>query len=425
MSDAGNSNRRFVIRCVSRCGCRLGRLTCIALTASLVTHVAGIAKSVDDVPPLSPATGKVVKVATEPDLQTAVRNLTSGTTVLIAPGTYRLTSTLHVGNRLVNVALRGATRDRNDVILVGPGMTNAGYGDAPSGIWMGDGARDVLVANLTVIGFYFHPVILNAGTESPHFYNVRLADGGQQLLKSNPDGAGKGVDNGVVEYSILEFTSRSRDSYTNAIDVLGGAGWIIRDNLFRNIHAPAGQLAGPTILMWRGSRDTIVERNTFIDCQREIAFGLVEATPNDHSGGVIRNNFFYRQTSVRGDAAINVIDSPGTRVLHNTILTSGTYPNAIEYRFGDTTGVEIANNLTDAAIRSRDGATATVRSNSTTASAGMFVAAAKGDLHLTMQASAAVDKGVPLAGAETDWDGQARARGAAPDLGADEQLTSR
>jgi hypothetical protein len=66
---------------------------------------------------------------------------------------------------------------------------------------------------------------------------------------------------------------------------------------------------------------------------------------------------------VAGDAAIGVNDSPDTKVLHNTIVISGTYPNAIEYRFADTTGVTVANNLTDAAIRARDGATANLVGN--------------------------------------------------------------
>jgi hypothetical protein len=272
-----------------------------------------------------------------------------------------------------------------------------------------------------VSGFYFHPVILNAGTSAPHLYNLRLVDGGQQLLKSNPDSTGKGIDNGLVEYSVFEFTTRSRDDYTNGIDVLGGAGWIIRDNLFRNITAPAGQLAGPSILMWRGSRDTVVERNTFVNCQREIAFGLEPATPDSHSGGVIRNNFVYRDSSVEGDAAINVWDSPNTRVLHNTILISGTYPNAIEYRFPDTVGVSIINNLTDAAIRVRNGATASLEGNYTGAFAGMFADAASGDLHLTSLTTAAHDKGVAVAGAETDWDGDPRPQEKAPDVGADER----
>jgi hypothetical protein len=324
-------------------------LPSVALLSLLLLAPGLEARSAASPPPLPAPTGRVIRVSTERELQRAVQELRSDTTILVAKGEYRLTSTLHIGNRdLRNVALRGATGNRDDVVLRGPGMTNPEYGGAPHGIWMGNGASDVLVANLTVIGFYFHPVILNAGTTAPRFYNVRLADGGQQLLKSNPDAKGQGVDRGIVEYSVIEFTKRSRDSYTNGVDVLGGAGWIIRDNLFRNVHAPDGQLAGPTILMWQGARDTTVEGNTFVNCQREIAFGLVIRPGGDHRGGVIRNNFVYRDTWVAGDAAVNVIDSAGTRVLHNTILQSGTYPNAIEYRFPGATGVSIINNLTDA-----------------------------------------------------------------------------
>jgi hypothetical protein len=100
--------------------------------------------------------------------------------------------------------------------------------------------------------------------------------------------------------------------------------------------------------MWQGSRATTVEGNTFINCQARDCVGLVIRPGGDHRGGVIRNNFVYRDTWVAGDAAVNVIDSAGTRVLHNTILQSGTYPNAIEYRFPGATGVSIINNLTDA-----------------------------------------------------------------------------
>ena len=111
--------------------------------------------------------------------------------------------------------------------------------------------------------------------------------------------------------------------------------------------------------MWNASTETIVDGNTFINCQREIALGLIERTPDDHTGGIVRNNFIYRDAS-RATSAIRVADSPGTQVLHNTMLVSGTYANAIEYRFANTTGVFIANNLLDGAIAARDGATGSV-----------------------------------------------------------------
>ena len=83
--------------------------------------------------------------------------------------------------------------------------------------------------------------------------------------------------------------------------------------------------------MWNHSTNTLVDGNTFIDCQREIALGLIERTPNDHSGGLIRNNFIYR--SGTGDSAIYVGDSPNTQVLHNSIFISGTYPSPIDTAF--------------------------------------------------------------------------------------------
>jgi hypothetical protein len=248
---------------------------------------------------------------------------------------------------------------------------------------------------------------------------VRLINAGQQFVKANPDGAGGGVDNGVVEYSVIEYATTSRDYYTNGVDVHSGDNWIIRHNLFRNVRA-AGELAGPAILMWNGSSGTIVEGNTFIDCQREIAFGLIERTPNDHSGGIIRSNFVSRTTTLDGDTAIYVADSPGTSVLHNSIFVSGSYPNPIEYRFVHTTGVVITGNVLDGRILARDGATASVTGNYTTATAGLFVNPATGDLHLRSTATVLIDKvTAPPAAAGLDWDGQARPSGAT-DVGADE-----
>ena len=373
-------------------------------------------------PPLPPPAGAIVNVATVAQLQSAVASIASTTTILVAPGTYNLSSTLYINGSFTNVGIRGATGNRDDVVLVGKGMTAATDGGVPFGIWVGGNVRGITIADLTIRDVYYHPIMLNAGAETPLIHNVRLVNAGQQFIKSNPDGAGGGVDNGVVEYSVIEYDTTSRDDYTNGVDVHTGANWIIRHSLFRNIRAPLGQLAGPAVLMWNGSSNSVVDGNTFVNCQREISLGLIERSPDDHAGGLVRNNFIYRAAGVGGDAAILVADSPNTQVLHNSVLISAGYPNAIEYRFAGSSGVTIANNLLDAGVTARDEATGSVTGNDTTAAAVMFVSPATGDLHLKSTATAALNRiATPLAGALLDWDGQPRPVGAT-DIGADEAV---
>ena len=382
-----------------------------------------LAASPDTAPPLPAPGGPIVDVATVAQLENAVAQVASGTTIRIAPGTYALTTTLFINKSVSDIVIRGATNNRNDVVLVGQGMANSNYGNVPYGIWTGGGVTRITIANLTIRDVYYHPIIFNGGTQQPRVYNVRLLDGGEQLLKSNPDGAGGGVDNGVVEYSVFEFTSVARSDYTNGVDVHTGDNWIIRHNLFRRIRSSVG-LAGPAVLMWNDSRGTLVDANTFVDNHRDISLGLITRTPNDHTGGIVRNNMIARSAGAGGDVGIAVFDSPGTKVVHNTIRFNGAYPNAIEYRFADTTGVVIANNLTDAAITARDGAAASLAGNVTSATAADFVAPAAGDLHLTATATRALDKVTAHADAGTDWDGNARPSGTLADVGADERVAT-
>jgi hypothetical protein len=381
-----------------------------------------VAKSADSAPPLPAPSGSVVTVSTVAALQAAVGSLASNRTIVIAPGTYQLTSTLWINGTLSNVTIRGATNNRDDVVIVGRGM-GVPDGSVPFGIWTGGNVTNVTIANLTIRDIYQHPIIFNAGTQSPRVYNVRLVNAGEQFLKSNPDGSGGGVDNGIVEYSVFEYTNTAPSYYTNGVDVLTGRDWIIRHNLFRRIRAPQGELAGPAILSWFGSSGTVADSNTFVDCQREMSFGLVERTPNDHTGGVISNNFVVRNAGMGGDVAIGVFDSPGTKVVHNTVLLRGQYPNAFEYRFPDTTNVAIVNNLADRGAQARDGGTATLLGNVWTAQASWFVDPLGGDMHLQPGASLAIDQGVATSDAPADWDGESRA-GGAPDVGADERAAA-
>jgi Right handed beta helix region/FG-GAP-like repeat len=419
-----------IFRCTSRGNLKLifpwligialfGEIACTVFGGALAAQAA-LTKACNG--PTLPITGSVVQVSTETQLQTAVSSAQPGTTILIANGTYNLSRTLLVNN-VSDVTIRGAS-GCDGVVLVGQGMTNPNFGAVPDAVWTN--SSNTVIAHLTIRDIYRHPIILNPGAQRPRIYNVRLKNAGEQLIKGNPTFlAQEGINDGIVEYSIMEFDTIARDFYTNGVDVLTGRNWIIRDNLFRNLRAPAGQLAGPAILMWGGSSNTIVERNLFLNTQRGIALGLEERAPNDHSGGIIRNNIFFRKPGETGDTGIYVADSPNTKVLHNTVILNGTYPFAIEYRFPDTTGVEIRFNLTDARIFSREGATGNVANNIESASSDFFADPANNDLHLRSTAALAIDAAPAHPDVSDDFDGQLRpTSGAAPrDLGADELLS--
>jgi hypothetical protein len=179
--------------------------------------------------------------------------------------------------------------------------------------------------------------------------------------------------------------------------------------------------------MWSGSRDTLVYGNLIVNCERGIILGLGPQAGFEHShtGGAVFNNVIYRAVgkTVHPDAGISIWDSPGTRVFNNTVIQNGTYPDAIEYRYPGTTGVQVFNNLTDGAIRSRNGAVATLGNNYTLATASLFVNAAAGDLHLAAGATAAIDRGRVMTGTTVDFDRNSRPAGSAWDIGADERTT--
>lgn len=372
-------------------------------------------------PPLPAPSGAVTRVATEAQLQAAIRALQSGGTILIEPGTYQLSATLELRRGVTDVTVRGANDNCDEVVLVGKGMANQDFGAVPHGIWVGN-AKRATVANLTIRDVYYHPVKLepSEGVEALRLYNVHLIDAGEQFIKSSSDPDGTGAKNCIVEYCTFEYSNRSRSGYTNGVDVHMGVDWIVRRNVFKNLRAPAGEITGPAILFWNRSRGTIVEGNVFLNCQYGIAMGLLGTRLDDHTGGVVRNNFFHRTAVQSGDVGIVLSNSAGTRVLHNTVILSGTYPNAIEYRFEGTTNAEIRNNLCDGAVRLRNNGSAAVSGNVTTAQPSWFVNAALGNLHLTEEAALAIDQADPLEAVPNDIDGDARPQGDSSDVGADE-----
>jgi chitodextrinase/pimeloyl-ACP methyl ester carboxylesterase len=377
----------------------------------------------------------LVTVSTVDELRSAIQNLQSNTSILLEDGTYDIPVTLVVGQSwnasspLYNIVIRSKNGDRDAVVIRGPGMTVSG---SANNVFLVRHVVDFTIMDLSIRDSYWHLIQLQGeqGANRPHLKNLHLIDAGEQFIKVTRDAENKRFCNhGILENSLIEFTDHARfhpymnTYYTDGIDVLGGDSWIIRDNIFKNIRSPqdSNMIAGAAILMWHNSRNTVIERNLFVECDLGIHLGNPSGEVDDHVGGIIRNNIFFRLG--KGDTGISLNKARNAKVYNNTILLNNTFPWTIEYRYatynGDICG-DIRYNLTDGPILSRDGGTANLESNITDAAPDWFVDMASGDLHLSANAGDAINA-VPFTDdVFDDIDGHSRPFGTMADIGADE-----
>lgn len=395
------------------------RYTCVALVVCALIVASfpatASAKGVSAAPSLGAPTGIIVKVDTGPALEAALRSLVSGTTVVLAPGVYRLTAPLTVGN-VADVVIRGESDMAADVIIEGPGFL-ADESSTAAHAFVIRGQR-VTLANLTIRAFPAAAVAYEAGAVSPRIYNVASIDNRGSVRSG-------AVSGGTIEYSRFEYSFPvAAGSGAPAVDVRGGSKWTVRHSLFKGLKGVDGA-ASPAVLLYGSLTSAVVDANTFVNCGQEIVFGASSRRDtSDQTSGVIRNNFIARDVSSSAAAAVTLAGSPGSRVLHNTVLMNGSYTNAIELKFPATRGVRVQNNLLDAPVVLQNGATGSIDRNDTTASPAYFVDPAGGDLHLLAAATSAIDAATAIDGAEKDWDGQSRATRRSVDYGADEFVPS-
>ena len=380
-----------------------------------------------EAPALPPPTGEVINVSNVTELNTAISNIQDGQTIMLAAGEYNLTRTI-VLNGPDNISIRGATGNRDDVIIRGKGMTEENYGNVPHCFEVGN-SDDLLIADMTIADAWYHNIHLagSAGPMRTHMYNLRLMDCGEQLLKVNPGYNPTAFpDSGLVEYCRFEFTDRAKHYYTNGVDVLDGAGWIVRDCEFYRIRGPVGVLAGSAILFWHYCIDPIVERCYLEECDFGITYGLGGGPGNskrfpdsdlDNEGGIIRNNVIFRQEA--GDVGISVNHAKDYVIANNTVILNGTFIWDIEYRFSNSNGI-ISGNLSDGSILKRNEAQATLSDNVTSVEPEWFVDSENGDFHLTAAAEGAIDQVTLLELVENDYDGHPREDPELGDAGADE-----
>ena len=367
--------------------------------------------------------GRVVNVSSTAQLVSAFSGQQQGDEIVIAPGTYTLSSPL-AGISVNNLYIHGSTGNRADVIIVGDAMSSSAAVNYIFYFPQGAYGQYTTIANLSAgkVGWSVVQQNGDEGGDYSTFTNVRFFDAYEQLFKGSIVTTGwTGL---TVQGCLFEYTASNHlgpQYYIGGVDIHGAVNCTIQDNTFRYIQSPDGaNLPDPAIHLWDANKPNtgnLIQRNLIVDCDRGIAIWQPSGSPAN--GGIIRNNMIYNGgIGTITDVAIYVEYAPNTQIYNNTVYYAASYPNAIEYRFSATTGVLIENNLSNKAILARDSATGTVSNNVTNAQSSWFVSPSTGDLHLASSVSTVVGKGIAVSGLTDDFDKQAR--GSSIDIGADQ-----
>jgi len=392
------------------------------------------------------AAAGVWNVSTFGELRTAAFTAIPGDEIVIAAGSYHVTNSLYITTP--DLTFRGATGNRDDVVLYGNGM-NVESG-VLEGFWAA--ASGIRLENLTIRDFWHHGIHI-CGTpyaDNVVVSNVKTVNCGERHVKGS---SGSGVsDNVLIEDLWMEQTeaylrrpghSVDEYNYIGGIDAMHLNGWTIRRCTAANIMgAAASSRAG--FFLWNGVSDLVLEQSTVIRCGHAISIGNPSGPSGSHVdpwhavGGMIRNNFILRANLSIDNWALELDNTKDFKVYNNTIYSEdATYFRTLQIYDavgeGLTTNLDIQQNILRGRILDLtvDGGWTIeavqamgniVDGNGSQVLAEWFVDAANGDLHLTDLATDAIDQAETLADVTEDIDGDARPVGLGPDLGADEYL---
>jgi len=324
-----------------------------------------------------------VIVSSVKELESAVRLAQPNAVILISDGVYSLNGSMFV-IATEGLTIRSASADRSAVVL-------DGVDKSPSVFEIS--ASDVIISDLTIRSPKSHAIHVytprsGGDLRNVHIKNIHIVDPGQQGIKINPTVYGSSLVNGVIEQSLIELTEAGRkrirnNCYTGGIDAHHSTGWVVRNNEIRGFWCSEG-LSEHAIHFWKGSSNTLVERNILTDNTRGIGFGMQpysgrtenESCPpeSDHTGGLIRDNLVTMtdptlfDSQFGADCGICLWYSCGSRVEGNRIFSAQPLRtfSSIEWRF-PATRAEIIKNTTNIRMLARDGASATTLDNRTDA----------------------------------------------------------
>ncbi|MBN2326069.1 MAG: right-handed parallel beta-helix repeat-containing protein [Candidatus Omnitrophica bacterium] len=380
-------------------------------------------------PPLPPPQGEVIRVSTAEQLFEAAEAVKPGGAILLEDGVYFMPRYFEI--RTDGVTLRSASGRRENVILDG---SKSMHGElvgitACSGVTI----ADLTIQNIKWNGFKINS---NKNVQNLTIYNCIIHNIWQRGVKSvkvpETDRERIRPKNCRIQYCLFyndrpkqysddpsDTQETFRGNYIGGIDTMYAKGWTISDNVFTGIHGRTGEARG-CVFMWHHAEDCIIERNVIIDCDTGIALGnssgIGPGQSSVHcSNFIVRNNFI----SVAPENGILADYTKDCQILHNTIYDPRSVLKRLIRIVHDNPGLVVANNLLCGPPMRVESQSAVRFSNNLTGDyASYFADPLKGDLHLTDDASQAIDQGAPLEGVLDDFDRQKR--DALPDIGADE-----
>ena len=410
-----------------------GRWTAILMTGALVgltsLGTAGAQEWPRVAPSLPKPVGAVVRVTTVDQFTAAVDALKTGQTILLAPGVYKMPRSITIEG-VNKVAVRGDSRDRAKVVLDFSESTHT------EGVRF-QRCRDVILADLTVQNVSQNGIKIDGDlqAEKVTIHNVVSRNVWQRHVKgpkvpSGPNGKPDYSRGHRIQYCLFENDRPKRigddpyedrdprifgHNYLGGIDMMNADGLVIADSVFRNLHGKTHEGRG-AVFLWINSKDCIVERNLFLDCDQGVCLGNGSGLdePMHATGCIVRNNFIVRCP----EGNLFTAHTKDCRILNNTVHDPDG--RRLFRAIADNQDLVVAGNIFSGPPIPREsmGGGIVLRDNLNRPLAEYFRDPAKGDLHLLAAAKDAIDRGLTEPLVPGDIDGTKRV--SPSDLGADE-----
>lgn len=304
-----------------------------------------------------------VTVANTNELVKAVHsaNQNGFTEIILADGLYLLKNRLSF--KKDHIRLVSASGKPKNVIIRGKGMVKHHNPEILIDVY----ADFVTISGVTLEQSGNHLIQVRAEADADYFTltNSILRDSYEQMLKVSGEKGGATSDFGQVSHSLFEYSAGiGPQYYIGGIDAHNSKSWLVENNTFRDIASPGKHIAQHAVHFWNGSSKVRVLGNTVINCDRGIGFGLGQDGEQHRGGEISRNVIIHTDDSdPYADVGIVLESSPGTIIDGNSIFLHNGYSNAIEFRFPQTQGVVISNNVTNKRIKGLDGAQADLFAN--------------------------------------------------------------